>query len=102
MGKPFLFPCDLASQGWGEGRGEPVWLEGTGTEGLFEGKVFLVPCGLSSEQIFPCYGACLSPEDCKHFEDNDKVHLLTLEPGVVPLNWLILEAMFTMCKTGTL
>lgn len=33
MGEPFLFLCDLASQRWGEGRREPVRLEGMGTEG---------------------------------------------------------------------
>lgn len=60
------------------------------------------PGAVSFEQIFPCYGACLCLEDCKHFEDNDEVHLLTLEPGFVPLNWLILEAMCTMYEAGTL
>ena len=45
MGKPFLFPCDLASQGCGEGRGETVaWRDGD-RRGLLRERCSWFPVG---------------------------------------------------------
>ena len=94
MGEPFLFPCDLGSQGWGGGPWGTcaAWRDGDRRAPLREGILGSLGA-VSSEQVFPCYGACLSPED-------DRVQLLALEPGFARLDWRILEAMCTTYEAG--